>query len=236
MRWVASADAHSVSDGEATAPTAAPPGARVAGQHARATQRRYVNRALSAIMLAVVALVLAIVTFGLSWAAVAVEAVAIAAIAAVDAKAAPLVDRWGRGADGEERVGQILDGLREDGWLTLHDVQLGRGNVDHVVIGPAGIYTIETKAHRGRINTDTVDTRMLKQAYAEAKLVEGITALRVQPLLVFSNAYLTPAVSHRCGVVILPARMLARHLRHRGGNIPAARVAEVDARLAAAVT
>jgi Nuclease-related domain len=235
MRWVASTDAYSVNDREATAPTAAPAAAGVAGQHARATQRRYVNRALGATMLAVVALVLAIVTFGLTWAAVAVEAVVIATIAAVDAKAAPLVDRWGRGADGEERVGRILDGLRENGWLTLHDVQLGRGNVDHVVIGPAGIYTIETKAHRGRINADAIDAGMLTQAYAEAKLVEGITALRVQPLLVFSNAYLTPAVSHRSGVVILPARMLAAHLRRRGGNIPAARVAGVYARLVAAV-
>ncbi|MBV8710719.1 MAG: NERD domain-containing protein, partial [Solirubrobacterales bacterium] len=40
----------------------------------------------------------------------------------------------------------MLDGLRERGWLALHDVQLGRGNIDHVLIRPAGIFTVETKA------------------------------------------------------------------------------------------
>ncbi|MBV8948155.1 MAG: NERD domain-containing protein, partial [Solirubrobacterales bacterium] len=36
----------------------------------------------------------------------------------------------------------MLDGLRERGWLALHDVQLGRGNIDHVLIRPAGIFTV----------------------------------------------------------------------------------------------
>jgi hypothetical protein len=103
------------------------------------------------------------------------------------------------------------------------------------VIGPAGIYTIETKSHRGRINTSKIDSRMLRQAYAEAKVIERITGLHAEPLLVFSNAYLIPAVSRRDGVVILPARMLAGHFQRRTGNIPAARVAEVYARLAASL-
>jgi hypothetical protein len=103
------------------------------------------------------------------------------------------------------------------------------------VIGPAGIYTIETKSHRGRISAAKIDSKMLGQAYAEAKTIERITGLRTEPLLVFSNAYLTPAVSRREGVVILPARMLAGHLRRREGNIPAARVAEVYSRLVASL-
>jgi hypothetical protein len=77
---------------------------------------------------------------------------------------------------------------------------------------------------------------MLKQAYAEAKLIEGITGFRAEPLLVFSDAYLIPAVSRRDGVVILPARMLGEHLRRRGGTIPAVRVREVYDRLAAALS
>lgn len=56
-----------------------------------------------------------------------------------------------------------------------------------------------------------------------------------EPLLVFSNAYLIPAVSRRDGVLVLPARMLASHLRRRSGNIPAARVTEVYDRLAASL-
>jgi hypothetical protein len=82
--------------------------------------------------------------------------------------------------------------LREDGWFALHDVHLDRGNIDHVLIGPAGIFTIETKSHRGRLRVDRIARSMLKQAYAEAKLVERVTELRADPLLVFSNAYLIP--------------------------------------------
>ena len=76
---------------------------------------------------------------------------------------------------------------------------------------------------------------MVRQAYAEAKAIERITGLRAEPLLVFSNAYLNPAMSRRDGVLILPARMLAGHLRRRTANIPPARVAEVYGRLAASL-
>ena len=50
-----------------------------------------------------------------------------------------------QGADGEKAVGQFLEGLRSEGYEVFHDV-LGPGfNVDHVLIGPSGIFTIETK-------------------------------------------------------------------------------------------
>jgi hypothetical protein len=208
-------------------------GLRVAGQHARATQRRYARRAVAGIVIAIVVLFGAIGALGLGWPAVGVDALVIAALVIIESSASPLVDRWGRGAAGEECVGRVLDELRPAGWLALHDVDVGRGNIDHVLVGPAGIYTIETKSHRGRINTATIESWMLRQAYAEAKEVERITGLRAEPLLVFSNAYLGPAVSRRDGVLILPARMLAGHLRRRNGNMPPARVAEVYDRLVA---
>jgi len=146
-----------------------------------------------------------------------------------------VVNRWGRGAAGEELVGEALDGLRERGWFALHDVQLDPGNIDHVLVGPAGIFTIRTKSHRGRLWAAAIDTRMLKQAYAQAKSLERITGLRTVPLLVFSTAYLIPAITERHGVSILPSRMLANHLRKRGGTIPAERVEYVYRRLAAAL-
>ncbi|RZL68707.1 MAG: NERD domain-containing protein [Variovorax sp.] len=47
--------------------------------------------------------------------------------------------------DGERAVGQYLERLREAGYHVFHDV-VGTGfNIDHVLIGPAGVYTIETK-------------------------------------------------------------------------------------------
>jgi hypothetical protein len=181
-------------------------------------------------------LVVAIAVLGFGWATCLIEAAVVLCIVLIDRTASPRVDRWRRGAAGEERVGEVLDGLRERGWFALHDVQLGRGNIDHVLVGPAGIFTIETKSHRGRLRAAAIDARMLKQAYAEAKLIERITGLRADPLLVFSSAYLTPAVTRRHGVVILPARMLGGHLQRRAGAIPPERVNEVYERLAAALT
>jgi len=154
----------------------------------------------------------------------------------VDRIASPIVDRWHRGAVGEEHVGKIIDGLREQGWLAIHDAPTGRGNIDHILVGPAGLFTVETKSHRGRIDPDRIDQAMLKQAYAESKAVERITGLVVEPLLVFSQAYLMKRpVARRRGVTILPARMLPRFLASRPQGIPAARVAAVHASLAAAL-
>jgi Nuclease-related domain len=106
-------------------------------------------------------------------------------------------------------------------------VQLDHGNIDHVLVGPAGIFTIETKSHRGRLHASAIDPRMLKQAYAHAKRIERITGLRAVPLLVFSSTFLIPAVTRRDGVVILPSRMLVKHLEKRGGTIPPERVEDV---------
>ena len=52
------------------------------------------------------------------------------------------------GRDGEKAVGQFLQTLRERGYRVFHDVIGGNFNVDHVLIGPAGIFTVETKTHR----------------------------------------------------------------------------------------
>lgn len=51
------------------------------------------------------------------------------------------------GRDGEKAVGQYLERLREQGYQVFHDVVGERFNIDHVLIGPAGIFTVETKTH-----------------------------------------------------------------------------------------
>lgn len=52
------------------------------------------------------------------------------------------------GLDGERTVAENLDLLRADGHVVLHDL-VGPGfNVDHVVVGPTGIYAVETKTLR----------------------------------------------------------------------------------------
>ncbi|WP_210481529.1 nuclease-related domain-containing protein [Naasia sp. SYSU D00948] len=58
---------------------------------------------------------------------------------------------WYRGALGEMAVAGILEWLG-DGWTVLHSVPVGDGDtdIDHVVIGPAGVFTINTKSHPGQ--------------------------------------------------------------------------------------
>lgn len=161
-----------------------------------------------------------------------IELVAIGVMLGANRLYTPQSDRWLRGAEGERAVGAICTELEADGWHAIHDVALGHGNVDHILVGPGGIFTIETKSHRGRIPIDRIDPRMLKQAYAEKKLLERITGLDVQPLLVFSRAYLVGSVpAQRRGVTILPARMLEHYFSRRRPTLEPSRVEQVYTRL-----
>lgn len=57
-----------------------------------------------------------------------------------------------QGLDGELAVGQELTELLKDGMSVFHDVQCERFNIDHVVIGSAGVFAVETKA-RAKLKT-----------------------------------------------------------------------------------
>ncbi|WP_194894176.1 nuclease-related domain-containing protein [Catenulispora pinisilvae] len=57
---------------------------------------------------------------------------------------------WEVGAAGERRVGDRLDRLKAHGWSVLHSIPLKSGaDIDHVIIGPGGVFTINTKHHPG---------------------------------------------------------------------------------------
>jgi len=62
---------------------------------------------------------------------------------------------WAIGAEGEEIVERILGQLNRS-YRVVHDVVLPRtrGNIDHVVLGPNGVFIIETKNHNGAIICD----------------------------------------------------------------------------------
>jgi hypothetical protein len=49
------------------------------------------------------------------------------------------------GIEGERAVGQFFERLRAQGYHVLHDVLAQDFNIDHVLIGPAGVITVETK-------------------------------------------------------------------------------------------
>jgi hypothetical protein len=53
---------------------------------------------------------------------------------------------------GERYVAELLDPLREQGWRIFHDVPCEahgkKFNIDHVAVGPGGVFVIETKTRR----------------------------------------------------------------------------------------
>jgi hypothetical protein len=63
---------------------------------------------------------------------------------------------WRRGAAGERRTARLLAPLERHGWVVLHDLALpgSRANLDHLVIGPGGVFVIDSKQYRGRLQLD----------------------------------------------------------------------------------
>lgn len=61
--------------------------------------------------------------------------------------------KWRRGAEGERRTAQLLAPLRNLGWTVLHDRRIpgSAANVDHLVIGPSGVWVVDSKLWRGRV-------------------------------------------------------------------------------------
>ncbi|HVU16696.1 MAG TPA: nuclease-related domain-containing protein [Candidatus Didemnitutus sp.] len=134
---------------------------------------------------------------------------------------------------GERMTAEELEPLREQGWRIFHDVPGERGghefNIDHVLVGPGGVYSIETKMRRkgsarpGRKDHEvaydgqrlswpwTEDTYGLAQAARNAEWLRDWLAvitgerLEVNPILVFPCWYVTPPnARHPVSVVALP--------------------------------
>jgi len=118
---------------------------------------------------------------------------------------------WRLGADGEETVGGRLEKLTGHGWHLLHSVPVGsRGaDIDHVLIGPGGVYTVNTKNHPGRhiwvgahaIRVDGRATDYLPKSRHEAKRAEKLLfdatglPVPVRPVLVFLTGSLIPTIT-----------------------------------------
>ncbi|MCX6406256.1 MAG: nuclease-related domain-containing protein [Propionibacteriales bacterium] len=63
-------------------------------------------------------------------------------------------EKWEKGAEGEARTAEVLAAGLGPGWTVLHDVRWPgrqRANVDHVAVGPTGIFVIDSKNWSGRI-------------------------------------------------------------------------------------
>jgi hypothetical protein len=65
---------------------------------------------------------------------------------------------WRWGATGERRTARLLEPLEQHGWAVLHDLAIpgSQANIDHLVIGPGGVFAIDSKQYRGRLQLDAV--------------------------------------------------------------------------------
>lgn len=126
------------------------------------------------------------------------------------AKAATLpaeqAEPWLMGAAGEQAVAATLDGLPV-AWSALHSIPLGdpdspTGDLDHLVIGPGGVYVINAKHHPGQaifVKGDMVLVARHAQPYIAAARRDAMTAavrlsaavgtpVTVVPVIVFVGA------------------------------------------------
>ncbi len=146
------------------------PTARAPGQHTRAIVKRLRLRTLVALGVLAVATALLGRTFGLRDVRfLGSEVGLLVAMFVVLRYVMPLVDRHDRGAKGEEQVGSLLDGLEGKGWHAIHDASLGNGNVDHILIGPAGVFTVETKSNPGPVRVARIHGATLRPGPGPAK-------------------------------------------------------------------
>lgn len=208
------------------------PTGRTAGQYARAAVRRLRLRALVALGVLAVATALLGRAFGLHDPRfVGSELALLVSMFVVSRYVLPLVERRDRGATGEEHVGALLDALEARGWVVIHDASLGNGNVDHIAIGPAGVFTIETKSHPGPVRVGRLHGATLAQAQAQRRVIERVAGVEVEPMIVFSRAWVDRPMARRKGVRIAPARMLVGHLQRLPERLSAQQVASVRERV-----
>lgn len=124
---------------------------------------------------------------------------------AVDAKTDER--NWRVGADGEETVGGRLEKLRRHGWHVLHAVPVGKrdSDIDHVLIGHGGVYTLNTKNHKGKsvgVGRHAVWVDGHRQQYLRNSRFEADRASRL-----LSQACGFPVVA-RAGLVFLTGTLI----------------------------
>ena len=72
------------------------------------------------------------------------------------------IEQWQSGAYGEQRTGRELEKLSSE-WLVLHDLTRSNGtNIDHVVVGPPGVFLLDTKNIGTEVRIDGDDLTALR--------------------------------------------------------------------------
>jgi hypothetical protein len=148
--------------------------------------------------------------------------------------------------EGERAVGEFLERLREKGYRVFHDVVGDDFNLDHVIIGPAGVFTIETKTiqkpRRGspRIKVDgdkvlidgiEADRNPVVQAKAQASWLQRLLkestskSFHVRPVVVYPGWYVEQSRESRKEIWVLEPKALPGFLANEPTVLPAEDIA-----------
>ena len=133
------------------------------------------------------------------------------------------VERFFKGARGEERVSGILKDL-PGAYHVFNDFVACGKHVDHVVAGPAGVFAVETKYWRDAVTVEDghilVDGQLpdrdpLAQGRKEARLVKAALAASdwhgdVTPILAFASDTFKQHIAEIQGSVVINSCELAR--------------------------
>lgn len=150
---------------------------------------------------------------------------------------------WRVGAEGEVEVARRLRKLKE-GWHVIHAVPVGDlgTDIDHVVIGPPGVFSLNTKNHTGNrvaVTVNGVYVNRQKTLYLEKSRFEGMRAsdllsnacgrtVDVQPLIVVLADHLTITVQPP-GVYVVGRKFIAKWLSKRPARLTSQEVEEIFA-------
>jgi Nuclease-related domain len=129
---------------------------------------------------------------------------------------------WRSGAAGEQRTARLLAPLERQGWAVLHDLAIpgSRANIDHLVIGPGGIFVIDSKQYQGRLQLDG-SGRLWHGRYPLAPTLQAVSfeadqaarvlpnpGIVVVPIVAVHGAQVRWGKMVMNGVPIVPARRL----------------------------
>jgi hypothetical protein len=139
---------------------------------------------------------------------------------------------------GEKQVTELLNSTLSDDYLLLNDLHLrnGGGDIDHIVLGPSGVFVLETKNWNGDITCNgdewqrggkpsfraSPSLQVKRNAAKIKRIIDSSPSLRslgvrVEGIVVFTNNHATLDLNNPT-VLILRLPQVPNHITAQGSS------------------